>query len=369
MKKITLFLCAVLLVLAACNKHQKYTLNGHLDDAAFEGKMVYLFDAFQGTVMDSATIANGVFTFKDTVSSPKMVIIRTNEEDINYNMMMMAVLEPGKIYVDLGTDSLSGTALNDVLHRFVMSDEALGEGLELDYYALMLIEDEEEQKAARQEFMKRYDEAVAEDIKLIKQYYEENKNNILGVYFINNLVESTPDQMTLEQLESLLQDAAPEVVNHPSVQMNIDMLKKREVTKVGQPYVDIDVVDFKTGNAAKLSDYVAGKIALVDFWASWCRPCRDEILNVANIYKEYGDKIAVISLNVWDKPESQAEAIRELNMNWIQLTDPTKNATEAYGVNGIPQIILIGADGTILARDLREEAIEEAVKEALGKVM
>ena len=359
MKKIALVLCAALLVLAACNKHQnEYTLNGHLDDAAFEGKMVYLYDAFMGTVMDSTTITNGVFSFKDTVNSPKMVTIRTNEEDMNYNLM--AVLEPGTIYADLVTDSLSGTALNDVLHSFLVSENALGEGLEEDYYALMMIEDEEEQKAAMQEFQVRYDEALAEDNKLINQYYNENKTNILGVYFLNNMME-----LTYDQLETLLQGAAPEVVNHPSVQMKMEMLKKLAATQVGQPYADIDVIDFQTGNTAKLSDYVAGKIALVDFWASWCRPCRGEIPNIANIYKKYGDKIAVISLNVWDKPESQAEAIQELNMNWIQLTDPTKKATEAYGVNGIPQIILIGADGTILARDLREEAIEEAVVNAL----
>lgn len=359
MKKITLFLCSALLVLAACNKHQnEYTLNGHLDDAAFEGKMVYLYDAFMGTVMDSTTITNGVFTFKDTVSSPKMVTIRTNEEDMNYNLL--AVLEPGTIYADLVTDSLSGTALNDVLHSFLVKENELGAGLEEDYYSLMMIEDEEEQKAAMQEFQVRYDEAMAEDNKLINQYYNENKTNILGVYFLNNMME-----VTYDQLETLLQGAAPEVVNHPSVQMKMEMLKKLEATRVGQPYADIDVIDFQTGNAAKLSDYVAGKIALVDFWASWCRPCRGEIPNIANVYKKYGDKIAVISLNVWDKPESQAEAIQELNMNWIQLTDPTKKATEAYGVNGIPQIILIGADGTILARDLREEAIEEAVVNAL----
>ena len=359
MKKIALVLCAALLVLAACNKHQnEYTLNGHLDDAAFEGKMVYLYDAFLGTVMDSTTITNGVFSFKDTVSSPKMVTIRTNEEDMNYNLM--AVLEPGTIYADLVTDSLSGTALNDVLHRFLVSENALGAGLEEDYYSLMMIEDEEEQKAAMQEFQVRYDEAMAEDNKLVNQYYNENKTNILGVYFLNSMME-----VTYDQLETLLQGAAPEVVNHPSVQMKMELLKKLAATQVGQPYADVDVIDFQTGNAAKLSDYVAGKIALVDFWASWCRPCRGEIPNIANIYKKYGDKIAVISLNVWDKPESQAEAIHELNMNWIQLADTTKKATEAYGVNGIPQIILIGADGTILARDLREEAIEEAVVNAL----
>ena len=359
MKKITLIFCSVLLVLTACNKHQnEYTINGHLDDANFEGKTVYLCDFFEGTELSTAVITNGLFTFSDTVGAPVLVTIRTEEDDMNYELL--AVLEPGEIYADLVKDSLSGTALNDVLHRFLVSDEALGEGLEEDYYALMMIEDEEEQQAAMQEFQARYEEALAEDMKLINQYYDENKTNILGVYFINSMMD-----LTYDQLETLLQDAAPEVVNHPTVQMKMEMLKKLEATKVGQPYADVDVIDFQTGNAAKLSDYVAGKIALVDFWASWCRPCRGEIPNIANIYKKYGDKIAVISLNVWDKPESQAEAIKELKMNWIQLSDTTKKATEAYGINGIPQILLIGADGTILARDLREEAIEEAIVNAL----
>jgi thiol-disulfide isomerase/thioredoxin len=360
MKKITLFLCSALLVLAACNKHQnEYTINGHLDDADFEGKTVYLYDAFQGTELKSAVITNGTFTFTDTVSSPVLVSIRTVDgEEINYSLM--AVLEPGTIYADLVTDSLSGTALNDNLHKFVMFENEIGDGLQEDYTQMMIIEDEAEQKEAMKEFEARYEEAMAQYNQIVNQNYNENKSNILGVYFLNNMQE-----LTYEQLNTMLQDAAPVVVNHPSVQQKLEMLRKLEATKAGQAYVDIDVVDFKTGNAAKLSDYVAGKIALVDFWASWCRPCRDEILNVANIYKEYGDKIAVISLNVWDKPESQAETIKELNMNWIQLSDTTKKATEAYGINGIPQIMLIGADGTILARDLREGAIEEAIVNAL----
>ena len=73
----------------------------------------------------------------------------------------------------------------------------------------------------------------------------------------------------------------------------------------------------------------------------------------------------MVSLNVWDKPDAQAKAIKQLGMNWTQLTDATRNATDKYGVDGIPQILLIGKDGKIIARDLRGEEIEEAVKKAL----
>jgi len=75
--------------------------------------------------------------------------------------------------------------------------------------------------------------------------------------------------------------------------------------------------------------------------------------------------VVVIGLNVWDKPDAQRKTIETMNMTWLQLADTTKVATDTYGVNGIPQIMLIGKDGTILARDLRGEAIEAAIVEAL----
>ena len=113
---------------------------------------------------------------------------------------------------------------------------------------------------------------------------------------------------------------------------------------------------------------IKGKVALIDFWASWCRPCRAEIPNIKKIYEKYGGKdLVVISLNVWDKPEAQAKAIKDLGMTWTQLTDATRNATDTYGVDGIPQILLIGKDGVIIARNLRGEEIEKAVKKALEK--
>ena len=105
---------------------------------------------------------------------------------------------------------------------------------------------------------------------------------------------------------------------------------------------------------------------MIDFWASWCGPCRAEIPNIAEMHKKYADKgVVVIGLNVWDKPDAQRKTIETMNMTWLQLADTTKVATDTYGVNGIPQIMLIGKDGTILARDLRGEAIEVAIVEAL----
>ena len=101
---------------------------------------------------------------------------------------------------------------------------------------------------------------------------------------------------------------------------------------------------------------------LVDFWAKWCGPCRNEIPFIAEMHKKYESKgLVVIGLNVWDKPEAQQKLIAEKEMTWLQLADTTRIATEVYGVSAIPQIMLIDKDGTIVARNLRGEAIEEAI--------
>ena len=125
--------------------------------------------------------------------------------------------------------------------------------------------------------------------------------------------------------------------------------------------------DFEV-NGVKFSDYIGkGKYVLVDFWASWCGPCKREIPNIAAVYKKYaGENFDVLSVAVWDKVEDTKAAAKEHGVVWNQIVDAQRVPTDIYGIQGIPQIMLFGPDGTILKRDLRGEGIEAAVKEALG---
>ena len=123
------------------------------------------------------------------------------------------------------------------------------------------------------------------------------------------------------------------------------------------------------GSVLKLSDFVGkGKYVLVDFWASWCGPCRGEIPNLIKVYNKYkGNKFDVLGVAVWDEPDDSKQAIADMGINYPQILNAQEDATKTYGILGIPEIILFAPDGTILRRSLRGPQVEEAVKECLKK--
>lgn len=133
------------------------------------------------------------------------------------------------------------------------------------------------------------------------------------------------------------------------------------------------IIDFKAvqpdGKTVRLSDYVGkGKYVLIDFWASWCGPCREEVPTIKDIYYEFrGEKFDVIGAPVFDPQEKTLKAIEELKIPWTQILNVPESVPEAYGFNYIPYIILVGPDGTILETNLRGDAIREAVKKYLKK--
>ena len=142
--------------------------------------------------------------------------------------------------------------------------------------------------------------------------------------------------------------------------------------KVGEMFRDFTVVQDPASpekSTVKFSDYVGkGKYILVDFWASWCPPCRAEIPVVGEVYKKYaGENFDVLSVAVSDKPEDSKQAARELGVTWNSIINAQRIPGDLYGIRYIPQIMLFGPDGKLIAYDLREEGIEAAVKAALGK--
>lgn len=358
-----------LVAIVGCGGNKtEYTINGTLADEAFEGANVFMVNVEnQAEKLDSAVVTNGTFTFNGQLESPVMANIIALTTGNNHKRVE-CVVENGTIAVDMDNSKVSGTPQNEALMQIANTVKDYKAYLRDLYKEYLAAPSEEERKLVEAKYDSVLEIYTAKELAALEKAYNENSDKVLGAYAFYQLIKSQRDAGTITsvQVDSLLATAAPVVKNFSLTTKVLDGMRNLEKTSVGKTYTDLDLLEGEAMTATKLSQHIAGKVALIDFWASWCGPCRAEIPNIAEMHKKYADKgVVVIGLNVWDKPDAQRKTIETMNMTWLQLADTTKVATDTYGVNGIPQIMLIGKDGTILARDLRGEAIEAAIVEAL----
>ena len=337
----SLTLLTLALAAAACSQQQApnaYTLDGTLRGDAATADSICLYDIFGREQIAIVPIVDGAFHFEGTVDSACVVRLQ-----IHRKIVLDAILEPGAMQVDPDERIVTGSPLNDEDVAFNRSMRELWKRAEADG----TIDFEAEEKQLFDALMSRH------------------HDDALGFHYFASRARY---YYTLDEMEAFLQEAAPFIRNSEVVQETVEQKRLRQSTEVGRPYIDVEGTDAAhPERTLRLSDILAeGKPVLVDFWASWCGPCRQEMPTIRTYAEKYAGEVNVVGIAVWDNLDNTQRAVEELGLPWPVIFS-SGGAASAYAVYGIPHVMLIAPDGTILARDLRGPAIDKAIAAALGK--
>ena len=339
MKKTIITALLALVTLTGWAQTNKYTINGNFTKVAEAmSKQGLSFDSV--TLVNPATvdvvarqsIQNGVFTIQGTVDKPYYAMLNigisseVNGEIKRKNSRLPIIIEPGDIQFD-GNNRvpiIKGTPLNDVLSDITSKRNAL------DF------------------------------IETVKGLVIQHKDDVVAIPLLLMLDDSMLEPDTLLTLISQLSEDAQHHPHVAKVKGKAKILLSRP--KEGDMFKDF-AVEYE-GKTTRLSDYVGrGKYVLVDFWASWCGPCRQEIPNLIALYEKYKEKkFLVLGIAAQDNPEASLKAIDEMQIPYPQILNTQKKATDLYGIDAIPETILFAPDGTILARGLRGEELERQLQ-------
>ncbi|MBQ2172894.1 MAG: redoxin domain-containing protein [Bacteroidales bacterium] len=215
-----------------------------------------------------------------------------------------------------------------------------------------------------------------------KAALKKNLDNAVGVEALKEVYSDLEPEELSKVLEKL---TAPLEGRDSAFVANLkENVKASLATVVGKPYTDFSVQHVigtdKEGNPVyetrSLSDYVGkGKVFLVDFWSPWCPPCKAELPNIKSVWEKYhGDDFDVLSVAVWEESrgmnwKNTIDTAAVYGIQWHQINNGHQEPAALYGIQGIPHMVLFGADGTIIARGdaLRGEKLDPAVAAALGK--
>lgn len=364
----TFFSFFLLVLVLSCNPSGP-KLEAKIDDVE-DGTNVYLTKIGPQNApipLDTTQVKNDHFEFDLEPGNQEINLIQV--EDVVGNIIF--INDADRIKIDVEKDNLRNSKVDAGPHNKLLKD----------YFSLLMsyAEKRSENINKQRKFIQEKDKLLElkQDLKDINEeakkssldFITTNANSIVGMMALSDIMNSKV--IPLNQIKSIYDKFDDEVKDTP-----LGKMVGQKIAKIGATDIGAEAPKFSgpTPEGKELSLREAmGKLTLIDFWASWCRPCRAENPNIVSVYQDYKDKgFTVIGVSL-DKPNSKdawVKAIEDDNLNWNHISnlkywqDPI---AKKYGVRGIPAAFLIDENGIIVAKDLRGEELRNKVKEILGQ--
>ena len=266
--------------------------------------------------------------------------------------------------------AISVCAQSEEVYKAEMEQlDILGRSVITQYKALMEKDPKGEQPATKAQIVRlsdALDSISGEQVKLVRRIIRENKDNQIPVPYINDAMY----ELGYEGLQEAL-DPKAAYYNNPLLDKAKQLLASFDKRKPGTAFHELTMSDV-SGQEVRLSQWVGkGQYVLVDFWASWCGPCRQEMPNVIANYEKFHPRgFEVVGVSFDQKREAWVKAIQQMGLCWPQMSDLKGwkcAASEVYGVNSIPASVLVDPQGKIIAIDLRGKALGEKLSEIYGE--
>jgi peroxiredoxin len=315
----------------------------------------------QPVPVDSSVISGGNFTFKGKMEIPDMRILRLDKQDY----FAQFFLGNNKITITTSKDSLrntkiTGSPTQDVFNIYVAEMEKLSKdvkALQDKFQGAMAVNNTDAANKAKIDY-----QAMIDNNKVYtKNFIKEHSNSVVAAFIL--LQYAT--QLDESELAEMVGKFAPEIDKSEYVAQLKALIQEQKKTAIGVVAPDFTMNDTE-GKPVKLSS-LKGKVVLVDFWAAWCGPCRQENPNVVKIYQQYHSKgFEILGVSLDRTKEDWLKAIKDDNLTWIHVSDLQywqNAAARLYGVNAIPQSFLLDKDGKIIGKGLRGEELAKKLME------
>jgi peroxiredoxin len=365
MKNFIYFLAAATLV-AACSSEPHYVVKGKIDGSDSVKFYLQKRDMGKTVTIDSAVSKKGTFTMKGSkIDYPQLVLLVAG----NTRKRTSFYLENSEINVTGSLDSLfkakiTGSKTQDEYQSFIDSNKKLS-----DVYSKIISKYQDASKAGDAASLaaleKQADSVQNEMTGLQKSFVKDHPKS----YVTPSLLVNLSYEMEAPELESMISGLDTTIAALPQIKNLKDRVVVMKAVAVGQKAPDFTMMGVD-GKPVALSSKVGSKLLLIDFWAAWCGPCRQENPNVVKVYTEFHKKgFDVFGVSLDQKKEDWLKAISDDKLAWTHVSDLqywSNAAAKLYAVNAIPANFLLDETGTIIGKNLRGEDLLKKVSEVLG---